>query len=383
MKYSIDQLLQESEGTALDFKREQYRFGKSASVDDEVCFLKDILSFANSFRRTDAFILLGVHAIKGGDKEIVGITDHLDDASIQQFVNSKTNRPIEFAYEETQYAGKTIGIIRIPMQVRPFFLTKQVGPIRTGEVWYRLGSSNTIATPDIIVRMGSSQGGVENSSEPRVELDVCDPKFEQSLQHAVYSRTNYGIADIDELPDFVPERVTNPFGIVVPLSTNVNRDYWRDLAEYIWMRSLSIPFIWHVKNIGVVAARNVTIALTHQTNPDLLIRDEMPNEPYARDAIINTALNIKSIHHEHEYVCKGDKWRVTSRLGDLQSGTERWGGDPLYMFIGESGEYVLNAQVSADNMSMPVMCKFPITVEVTKKPPLTVDDIEAIIRERS
>lgn len=383
MKYSIDELLQESEGTSLDFKRDQYRFGKAASIDDKVCFLKDILSFANSFRRTDAFVLIGIHAVKNGAKEIVGISDHLDDASIQQFVNSKTNRPIEFAYEVVQYEGKSIGVIHIPLQNRPFFLTKQLGSIRAGEVWYRLGSSNAIASPDIIVRMASTQNGVEASKEPRIELDVCDPKYEQSLQNTVFTRTSYGIADIDELPDYVPERVTNPFGIAVPMSGNVNRNYWRELAEYIWMRSLGIPFIWHVKNSGVVAARNITITLTQQDNPDLLIRDDAPDEPYARDAIINAALKIRSIHYEHEYVCKGEKWRITSKLGDLQSGTEQWGGDPLYLYAGKSGEYVLNAKVSADNMSVPMMCKFPITVEVKKEPPLTVDDIETILRERS
>lgn len=88
----IDQLLFGEEGNTLDFKSEQYRF--SGATDDEKSeLLKDILAFANAWRRADAYILIGVKEVKGGRSEVVGIADHLDDAHIQQFVNSKTQRP--------------------------------------------------------------------------------------------------------------------------------------------------------------------------------------------------------------------------------------------------------------------------------------------------
>jgi hypothetical protein len=52
----IERLLYESEGDALDFKRDQYPF-VGATDEQKSDLLKDILAFANSWRRTDAFAL--------------------------------------------------------------------------------------------------------------------------------------------------------------------------------------------------------------------------------------------------------------------------------------------------------------------------------------
>ena len=61
----LESLLHEPEGTALDFKSAQYPF---ANADDgkKAELLKDILAFANSWRGTTAFILIGVKEVKGG-----------------------------------------------------------------------------------------------------------------------------------------------------------------------------------------------------------------------------------------------------------------------------------------------------------------------------
>ena len=45
--------------------------------------------------------------------------DHLDDHSVQQFVNSLTNQPVRFRYEAFGFEGKQVGIISIEDQVRP------------------------------------------------------------------------------------------------------------------------------------------------------------------------------------------------------------------------------------------------------------------------
>jgi len=47
-------------------------------------FINDVLAFANSWRRTDAFILIGVDELKGGGRSIpVGIIKHLKDSDLQ------------------------------------------------------------------------------------------------------------------------------------------------------------------------------------------------------------------------------------------------------------------------------------------------------------
>jgi predicted HTH transcriptional regulator len=94
----IESFLNEEESIELDLKKEQYHF-TNADDDEKSELLKDVLSFSNSWRRSDACILIGVEAVKGGRNIVVGINDLLDDAAIQQFINSKTNRPITFSYK--------------------------------------------------------------------------------------------------------------------------------------------------------------------------------------------------------------------------------------------------------------------------------------------
>ena len=114
----IDILLYGEEGVDLDFKRDQYKFTK-ASDEEKSELLKDILAFSNSWRRTDAFILIGIKEVKGGKSEVEGISEKLDDAQIQQFVNGKTQKPITFSYRNLDFENKHIGVIHIPIQNRP------------------------------------------------------------------------------------------------------------------------------------------------------------------------------------------------------------------------------------------------------------------------
>src|SRR5690349_8412269 len=93
----FEALLHEDETVLLDFKRDQYPFAK-ATDDQKAEILKDILGFVNAWRRADSFILIGVQEMRGGRSIVVGISNQLSDHGLQQFVNSKTSRPIQFHY---------------------------------------------------------------------------------------------------------------------------------------------------------------------------------------------------------------------------------------------------------------------------------------------
>jgi len=60
----IDILLYGEEGVDLDFKRDQYKFTRASDAEKGE-LLKDILAFANSWRRSDAFILIGIKEVQG------------------------------------------------------------------------------------------------------------------------------------------------------------------------------------------------------------------------------------------------------------------------------------------------------------------------------
>lgn len=99
-KDRFEQLLNEEEGDTLDFKKEQYLFSK-VTEEEKSELLKDILGFANAWRRATAYILIGVEDVQGGRGKIIGIApnNHLQDHALQQFVNNLTNHPVRFHYE--------------------------------------------------------------------------------------------------------------------------------------------------------------------------------------------------------------------------------------------------------------------------------------------
>jgi hypothetical protein len=133
-------LLYHSEGPELDFKAAQYAF-KGAAEADKSKMLKDILSFGNAWRLGDAYILIGVRELGGGNLDLCGIpsSDHIDDASLQQFVNSKTNRELKFSYMAFSYQGKSFGVITIPKQKRPLYLNARFGIVEANTVYFRRG----------------------------------------------------------------------------------------------------------------------------------------------------------------------------------------------------------------------------------------------------
>jgi hypothetical protein len=158
----ITELLYHEESTVLDFKSEQYKF-ETASDDEKSEILKDLLAFANVFRRTDAIIMVGVREIKGGKSLPVGIDKELDDASLQQFVNSKLNKPLSFLYQNRNIEGKKCGSFQIPVQERPFYLKKDYGRLKKETVYIRRGSATAIASIEEVSMMNSFNSNVPNN----------------------------------------------------------------------------------------------------------------------------------------------------------------------------------------------------------------------------
>jgi predicted HTH transcriptional regulator len=89
------QLLYRGESESLDFKSEQYVF-VGASEEAMTELLKDILAFANAWRNDPAYILIGVQETPSRKANATGISpaDHIDDATLQQFVNSSSRQHV-------------------------------------------------------------------------------------------------------------------------------------------------------------------------------------------------------------------------------------------------------------------------------------------------
>ncbi len=162
----LERLLNDEEGATLDFKRTQYPFDEADDTAKSE-LLKDILAFANTPRQEPAYVLIGVDDVKGGRSRITGVDRHLDDAKLQQFVNSKTNRIVTFSYQPLHIEDREIGVIEIPVQERPIYLRTDFGKLGKEKVYLRHGSSTAVASPDEIVEMGNAPMPQSDSEQTR------------------------------------------------------------------------------------------------------------------------------------------------------------------------------------------------------------------------
>jgi predicted HTH transcriptional regulator len=159
-------LLHRSESETLDFKSKQYPF---SSDEEKSELLKDILAFGNAWKDSDGYILIGVEEEHGRMKHLCGAEITLRDSDLQQFVNSKTNRPISFRMEVRQHEGVNLTVIQIDKaQQRPIFLTKNFGRLKNNIVYIRRGSSTGEATPDEIADMGRDENATQQEEKTKL-----------------------------------------------------------------------------------------------------------------------------------------------------------------------------------------------------------------------
>lgn len=378
----IDSLLYGEEGVDLDFKRDQYIFTK-ASVDEKSELLKDILAFANAWRRSDAFILVGVKEVQGGRSEIYGIDEKIDDSQIQQFVNSKTQKPIIFSYRNIEFEGEGIGIIHIPVQKRPFYLKKDFGPIKKETVYIRRGSSTDIAKIDEIAKMGSSS----------VYLEENHPKLE--LFYADYENRNLIIEDFSieslvlhspsrkEIPDY-ERSSSNSWELGLYQS---NRDYYRELIYYTAIVALLTPINFAIQNHGSVVANDVRVEIDI-SDPQNIFRAmdeyEMPDIPELSYSIHNrVALQIQNQRTSYDLTVErvSDHWLINASAKKVQPKSIAWIEGRLFLGAIDSAELKLETTIYADNLPEPIKKEFLITTKSDHRA-VSLDDIIEIERER-
>ena len=172
----INILCLQGESNCVDYKRAQYAF-QGADDAQKAELLKDILCFANAFRRSPAYILIGVDEDAAGLGVIHGIDDNevIDDAKLQQFINSKTNNRIPFsAYPLRMHSGKILQVIEIDTCVRgrPFYLKKDYAGLHHKDVWVRARTSSHIASPEEVAAFGRDLVELENTPDIKTTL-VC------------------------------------------------------------------------------------------------------------------------------------------------------------------------------------------------------------------
>lgn len=375
----FEQLLYEEESPTLDFKKEQYRFVK-ATDEERSELLKDILGFANAWRRSEAYVLIGVEDVRGGRGNVVGVpaTDHLDDHSLQQFVNNLTNRPVRFHYEAFGFEGKQVGVIRIEEQTRPVYLKRDFGKLKRNEVYVRRGSSTDPtkpATPEEIAQMGHASG----PQLAELVVEFADVERDDSLgTHISWDAERCEMPARESIPDLERVREVDPIGrfnlaaISFHPANQLNADYYRKLASYEFARRLFRRVRLVVRNVGQVAANSVRAELTVRTGAGIMVvyPSKLPDPPKRHvDFLAYSALrNIQpAFRHAPGDVTideNDERIRIEIDCGNLQPGRRVW-SDVFCIGKGASGDVLLTGQVFAENLPRPKDFTLTISVNVS------------------
>lgn len=274
----LNALRYKSEGTDIDFKSEQYRF-VGATDHEKSELLKDILAIANAWRDGTGYILLGFKDHRPHPADVVGISESIDDATLQQFVNGKVKPKLTFHYEEHLYEGKTVGVISIPKQRRPFYLTNQFGKLKSNIVYVRRGSSTDEAEPSEVGSMALDAAG---RGAMRLDLAVLTP--ENALLPTLHKRKY--LTFTQPLPDYESPKEYSHGLFRVPSIWHDNKDFWRDLAEFARIESavIRIQFVLLNRSETQLSHAKLEVSVEPLAGQafEMLAADDLPKAPVSR-----------------------------------------------------------------------------------------------------
>lgn len=359
----IESLLYQGESVLLDFKKKHYILSDNHSKAE---LIKDVLAFANAWRDSTAYILIGVDG-STTPATITGLKDDekIDDAQLQQIINQKLQKPISFSHRVENIAGLTIAIIEIPVQDRVFYLKNDFQQLKKNTVYIRRGSSTAEATPEEIGKIYESAPKLRPS-----DLSVEFVDFDTRLQIGAEAKIECNVIKFNEegrIPDYrAPSNkqsaVKESFPSYSPRFVEMewtNTDYYREISAYLkrigLMRKVSITLI----NSGKQTA--------HKCRADFIVEDkdrnfefiaakdwidDVPKKITRRDEMLTSMLDLgEKDGTEIDYV--NGSWHLTFKFEDTQPGRSVW--PPRHFYIGSriNAKIRLNFKIFADEISSP------------------------------
>ena len=370
----VEGLLHEEESQALDFKRDQYAFeGTDDQTKSEL--LKDILAFCNAWRRSTAYILIGIEEVKGGRGEVVGVTEHLDDASLQECVDSKTQRPVDFSYRQIRFEGVELGVIEIPEQKRPIYLNKKYGKVSKKTVYIRRGSSTRIADPDEILRMGEvAVAGIPTAS-PQLDLQWADLDAKTGLP-SPYTVKSLLLDPL--LPDHTFTRKSRawPASTLTSIGWN-NPNYSNDVISYTADMALLAPLGLLIRNTGGVVGKRIMFDGAVARYDGMEIREyvERPQSSFSTAILPPPVLYDREPDTSPRLIERDDRWEIVCHFGDVRPHETVFCQEVLFFGSRVPATVRLEGELIGDNVPEPISCALEICFKVDQRE-MRIEDVE-------
>ena len=372
-----------SEGTDIDFKSTQYRF-IGGSEDNKAEMLKDILAIANAWRDGPGYILLGFKEQRPHPAEVVGISESIDDAQLQQFVNGKVKPKLTFRYEEHLYEGKTVGVITIPKQKRAFYLAHPYGKLKSNIVYVRRGSSTDEAEPPEITAMALADTG---RGDMRVDLSVLTPNNDKLPDTFAQSYLQF----TEEFPDYEsPRQTRHPFEISVSSSLwHDNRSFWREYAEYVRVDEGLIEMKFVLFNRSEMQLSNAKLEVFVEPldgqGYEMLAGADLPEEPKSQWNSFHGMGSLPEVmSHQNPRLVVDDTGVAPIchvRFGSLLPSEEGRSSDTLAIIPLSSGKLRLRFRILAGELAVPYESERVVECTGTVER-LDFEGLKAFMRER-
>ena len=342
---------------------------EGAGIGKKAELLKDLLAFANAWRLTTAYILIGVREVKGGRSDIVGVQEHLDDANLHQFVNGKTQRPVEFTYLPFRAQGVEIGVLEIPLQERPIFLTKRYGHLFENKVFIRDSSSTRVATPDEIAKMGAEQvlGAV-----PQFDLQLAD------LDKQVLLPSPYTVHSLILEPQLPTQTFSRPRPPMLGTDLFYNQDYSRKVIACAAERALLTGLGFRLRNNSGVVGKRIRFIGRIPKSYGTVIQEWIEEIPSPNSGILSPRIQELAIrsHDDPDLTVReyDSWWEIDIDFGDVRPRDEVWTIGFLFVGSTNSGFARLEGELKGDNLPNPIKCELDIKFEVNRRP-MDVEDV--------
>lgn len=359
----LNELRYRSESVDLDFKQAQYRFiGTSEQEKSEL--LKDVLALANSWREGPGYILIGLKDCTPNPAEVTGISeaDHIDDAQLQQFVNGKVEPPLNFSYEERVFEGKTVAIITVPKQQRPFSIGTQYGKVRSNVVYVRRGSATVEASPAEIIKMSMAEALPAGS---QISVELLNHRNElQGLAQ------NLRFLTFEELPDYVAPNSGHNFSGIFGRDASTNSDYYRDIAAYIAVVLGSIQLKFKIRNQSSISLKDFKLEL-HVSSPNVkyqfLERKRFPEKPSPKIAFSKQLRPALPEYPRAFHVENRGKHQVCFARADSLLPGEEFISEQALLLLRSASEVALEVRILSEQLPSPLVKTYIFSVTGTEE----------------
>lgn len=316
-----------------------------------------------------------------------GVTTHLADRSVQQFVNSRTNKAIRFQVETVNYNGMELDIISIAAhQTRPIFLKKDFGRLKKDVVYVRRGSSTAEAGPEEIAEMGRADAMATAVSVPSIALEFANPQKRERWGTTATMVCTHLIdppKPASETPkqksavELALDKAVYSWQRLPPLSATFQEMYptREEWMEYMKENALFAGVSYWAQNIGISNASNVRVEIRIAKKDGVIIESgyKRPRKPRGR-------LDIRADFREPPTIWvqdEGNDHIMLLELGTLQPKAEFWVEGDFIVTASSNCEIPVRVRIFADDLPNPLESVLTLKVKVESRVYTTEDMIAA------